>query len=47
MNQDKLLKLIQKEESETIEFKENFDKETIETVSAFANTIEGEGKDNE
>jgi len=41
VNQDELLELIQKEESETIEFKENFDKETIETVSAFANTRGG------
>jgi len=41
MNQDELLKVIQKGESETIEFKENFDKETIETTSAFANTKGG------
>ena len=40
MNQAELLELIQKEESETIEFKENFDKETIETILAFANTIQ-------
>ncbi|MFQ6031469.1 MAG: RNA-binding domain-containing protein [Candidatus Zixiibacteriota bacterium] len=41
MNQDEVLKLIKKGESETIEFKERFDKETIETASAFANTRGG------
>ena len=41
MNQDELLKIIQKGESKTIEFKEDFDKETIETASAFANTRGG------
>lgn len=33
--------IIQKGESETVEFKENFDKETIETAVAFANTNGG------
>ncbi|MCD6221372.1 putative DNA binding domain-containing protein [bacterium] len=33
--------LIKQEESEKLEFKENFDKETIETVGAFSNTRGG------
>lgn len=41
MNQDELLKLIKSGESETLEFKESFDKESVETVSAFANTKGG------
>ena len=34
-------KKIPAKESETVEFKKSFDKETIETVSAFANTVGG------
>ena len=41
MNQDQLREIIEKGESETVEFKENFDKEAIETVGAFANTKGG------
>jgi ATP-dependent DNA helicase RecG len=41
MNQTELRETIKKGESETVEFKENFDKETIETVGAFANTKGG------
>ena len=41
MDQDRLREVIKKGESETVEFKENFDKETIETVGAFANTKGG------
>jgi len=41
MTHDKLLDLIKKGESANIEFKEKFDKETIETASAFANTKGG------
>ena len=41
MTQEEILALISKGESETIEFKENFEKETVETVSAFANTKGG------
>ncbi len=41
MNQDEIIELIRKSESETIKFKENFDKETIETAGAFANTKGG------
>ena len=41
MNQDQLMEVVQKGESETVEFKESFDKETIETVGAFANTNGG------
>jgi len=37
MNQDQLKELIKKGESETVEFKENFDREVIETTGAFAN----------
>lgn len=33
--------LIKQEESEKLEFKENFDRETIETVGAFSNTRGG------
>ena len=36
-----LQSLIKKGESETLEFKENFDREAIETVGAFANTKGG------
>lgn len=41
MIKDEIKKLITKEESENIEFKESFDKETIETIGAFANTAGG------
>lgn len=41
MKNEELKKLIKKGESETVEFKENFDKETIETAVAFANTKGG------
>lgn len=41
MIKDEIQKLITKEESENIEFKESFDKETIETIGAFANTAGG------
>jgi ATP-dependent DNA helicase RecG len=41
MMQGEIVELIRKGESENIEFKENFDKETIETASAFANTRGG------
>jgi len=40
-SRDEVLKIIQKGESETAEFKESFDRETIETASAFANTKGG------
>ncbi|PIP12558.1 MAG: transcriptional regulator [bacterium (Candidatus Stahlbacteria) CG23_combo_of_CG06-09_8_20_14_all_40_9] len=36
-----LMKLLNSGETETVEFKENFDKETIETAGAFANTRGG------
>jgi len=41
MDHNQLREIIEKGESETVEFKENFDKETIETVGAFANTKGG------
>ena len=41
MKKEAISKLIHSGESETVEFKENFDKETVETVSAFANTKGG------
>lgn len=41
MNQEEMRKLIKKGEGQTIEFKENFDKETVETAGAFANTKGG------
>lgn len=41
MIQDEIVELIKKGESENLEFKENFDKETIETAVAFANTKGG------
>lgn len=41
MSQDQLEKVIRKGESETVELKENFDKDTIETAGAFANTKGG------
>jgi len=41
MIQNEIIKLIEKGESENTEFKENFDKETIETATAFANTKGG------
>ena len=41
MNRTELMKLIRKGESETVEFKENFDKDTIKTSGAFANTKGG------
>jgi ATP-dependent DNA helicase RecG len=36
-----LLELIRKGESEALEFKENFDREAVETAGAFANTKGG------
>lgn len=41
MKKEAILRIIRLGESETVEFKENFDKETVETVSAFANTKGG------
>ncbi len=41
MIQDEIAELVRKGESENIEFKENFDKESIETAAAFANTKGG------
>ena len=41
MNQDQLREIIEKGESETVEFKENFGKEAIETAGALANTQGG------
>lgn len=41
MNEKKVLEILAKGESETVEFKRSFDKETLETVSAFANTKGG------
>lgn len=41
MNRDELLKLIQEGESETVEFKESFDKGVIEAAAAFANAKGG------
>ena len=41
MNEKEILTIIRKGETETIEFKENFERETIETISAFANTKGG------
>jgi len=41
MNQEELAEVIRRGESRTVEFKGSFDKETIETVSAFSNTDGG------
>lgn len=41
LKREEITELIKKGESENIEFKENFDKEAIETVVAFANTKGG------
>lgn len=41
MVKDKLRELVKKGEANSIEFKENFDRETIETAGAFANTKGG------
>jgi predicted HTH transcriptional regulator len=41
MSQDEIMELIGKGESDTIEFKEAFGKEAIETADAFANTKGG------
>ena len=41
MNNDNMIGLIERGESTLVEFKETFDKETIETVGAFANTKGG------
>lgn len=41
MNEKELKKLLASGETEAIEFKENFDKDTIETAGAFANTKGG------
>jgi ATP-dependent DNA helicase RecG len=41
MNEKTILDLIESGESETLEFKRNFDKDTIETITAFANTKGG------
>ena len=41
MVKDKLRELVKKGETNSIEFKENFDRETIETSGAFANTKGG------
>jgi len=41
MNKNELIEIIGKGESEVVEFKENFDREAIETAAAFANTKGG------
>jgi len=41
MNEKELKKLLASGETETLEFKENFDKKTIEAAGAFANTKGG------
>ena len=41
MNEKTILDLIESGESETLEFKRNFDKDAIETITAFANTKGG------
>jgi len=41
MSQDEIVELIEKGESDIVEFKENFNKETIESIGAFANTKGG------
>lgn len=41
MNKDKYLSIVANGESLTVEFKQSFDKEAIETISAFANTKGG------
>ncbi len=41
MHKEELLSLIKAAESDNVEFKETFDRETIETVSAFSNTKGG------
>jgi ATP-dependent DNA helicase RecG len=41
MNEQTLINLVKKGESDTIEFKTSFDKEAIETLAAFANTKGG------
>ena len=41
MKKEAISKLIHSGESETVEFKENFNMEAFETVSAFANTKGG------
>ncbi len=41
MDEKRVLEILAKGKSETVEFKRSFDKETLETVSAFANTKRG------
>lgn len=41
MNEKELSKLLESGETETLEFKEGFDKKTIEAAGAFANTKGG------
>lgn len=41
MEEKELKKLLASGETEVVEFKENFDKETMETAGAFANTRGG------
>lgn len=41
LTQQKLIRLLETGENEQIEFKISFDKEAIETLSAFANTVGG------
>lgn len=41
MVKDKLMELVKKGEANSVEFKESFDRETIETAGAFANTKGG------
>ncbi len=41
MNEKIILELVQKGESDILEFKRNFDKDAIETITAFANTRGG------
>jgi len=41
LNEKTILALVESGESETLEFKRNFDKDAIETITAFANTKGG------
>jgi len=41
MHREEIIRLIENGESVTVEFKEGFDKKTVETVVAFSNTIGG------
>ena len=41
MHREEIIELIEKGESATVEFKEGFDKKTVETIVAFSNTVGG------